>query len=253
MQPRPQSRHQKFGPKASESRPDAEERAEVWGYGLRDLYLRLRGALDSVRALIALSRRSRGIGLAPLCLARPVMEAAADTYLLLGVDAKHDPLPRFYAGWLRELTRENDSFEWVIKYDPSAVDAFKQRWLSVLGMAPRLGFKIEYGTGARMSRLVGSLPASIVTSRGKSVPVAPSRSSTLGSISADLLQNWRIASGAAHGAPWLTGGEFQRVDSFGHNPDPWIVALRTARVAIEDICSLNFEFLGWTSESDVQP
>lgn len=37
VHPRLQSRHEKFGPKASERRPDAEERAEVWNYGLGDL------------------------------------------------------------------------------------------------------------------------------------------------------------------------------------------------------------------------
>lgn len=93
------------------------------------------------------------------------MEAEADTYMLLGIDAKRDPLPRFYAGWLRELTRENDSFEWLDKYDPRAVAAVKERWQSVLDIAPRLGFKVEYGAGARMFRLVGCLPTSIATTR----------------------------------------------------------------------------------------
>lgn len=104
VHPRRQSRHEKFGPKADERRPDAEERAEVWSYGLGDLYLRLRGALDSTRALIALSRHSRGIGLAPLNLARPVMEAAADTHAY-----RHRHKTRPVATVLRRLAQGADS------------------------------------------------------------------------------------------------------------------------------------------------
>lgn len=183
-----------------------------------------------------------------MSLARPVIEAAADTHLLIGVDTKRDPLPRFYAGRLRELIRENDSFEWVDRYDPDAVNDFKNTWTVVVEIGPRLGLTLQYGTRARQSRLVGRMPDSIITSRGKSIPIDPVRSSMLGSVSADLLQSWRIASGAAHASPWLTGGEFLRFDTNRHNPDPWKMAMRSAASAIDDICTLNVKFLGLATE-----
>lgn len=245
----PQSRYARFDPESDSRRPDFQARSEVWSRGLSDLYLSLRTAIDSTRGLMAMSRHSRGIGLAPLSLSRTVMEAASDTYLKIGVDLSSDPTPRFYAGWLRQQVQENDSFEWMDRHVSEPVEGFKEAWPEILSIGNRLGIDLQYGNTPRMSSLIGPLPSSIRTFRGKTIQLAPARSSTLGGISAKLLQSWRLSSGAAHASSWLARGEFGRVDEEARNPDPWIMAINSAEEALDYMCVLNLEFLGWNSES----
>lgn len=245
IDPGPSSPFARQAPSFDDQTERGAARRFLWQCGMEELFTRFAVALNVARGVRALAEHNSGLVISPLVLARPTLEAAADTHMMVGGKPTKDRLQRFYAAMARDVVRTAAPHKTQSTLDASHTARIAQHqahWKQVVYEASRAGYTLV--TDPSKPTLFGPSPTHVLGPDGSRVVVNHQTSSILSNINPGLALQWQITSGAAHAAPWLAGSELRNANDNESRGAPWVTAVRVIAEALGVICDNTVKFTG---------